>query len=99
TPRCDRAARKCRIGTARIVGSDRERIVSNVRRLIENPDEYSVMSRGDQSLRGWQRGQENRQRVVGTELTRGGSGPIRGRNDETRKDLFVVDRHHCSGSP
>jgi len=32
-------------GTARIVGSDRERIVSNVRRLIENRDEYSVMSR------------------------------------------------------
>ena len=32
-------------GTARLVGSDRERIVSNVRRLIENPDEYSAMSR------------------------------------------------------
>src|SRR2546428_429464 len=31
-------------GTARIVGSDRERIVSSVRRLIENRDEYSVMS-------------------------------------------------------
>ena len=31
-------------GTARIVGSDRQRIVSNVRRLIENPEEHSAMS-------------------------------------------------------
>ena len=32
-------------GTAKIVGSDRERIVCAVSRLLENPDEYSAMSR------------------------------------------------------
>ena len=32
------------VGTARIVGSNRERIVRAVRRLIENPEEYASMS-------------------------------------------------------